>query len=231
MTVGDGGPSNNLQVDTTPQGCELGIDYRGNQRFSSLYYREGPLAQWLERGTSQLTQNICITFIQCWTNVEDVGPTLYKCYTNVCWVYRCRCLPCGFEPRWVQDFQTNFLLLPSQSWDAVSLLCPWATHFTLKYFTWLWWKWLPGRTKMAMCTVSPMRWNGCRIVCSPWSWNGTRMNRSSDQGVKFKVGCYVFRLDIRLWTCTFFFFFYHGCYWKQSTPRGLKIPMHNIVTT
>ena len=32
---------------------------------------------------SQQTQNICITFIQCWTNVEDVGPTLYKCYTNV----------------------------------------------------------------------------------------------------------------------------------------------------
>ena len=29
------------------------------------------------------TQNIFITFIQCWTNVEDVGPTLYKCYTNV----------------------------------------------------------------------------------------------------------------------------------------------------
>ena len=25
----------------------------------------------------------CITFIQCRTNVEDVGPTLYKCYTNV----------------------------------------------------------------------------------------------------------------------------------------------------
>ena len=22
-------------------------------------------------------------FVQCWTNVEDVGPTLYKCYTNV----------------------------------------------------------------------------------------------------------------------------------------------------
>ena len=32
---------------------------------------------------TQQTQNICITFIQCWTNVEDVGPTLYKCYTNV----------------------------------------------------------------------------------------------------------------------------------------------------
>ena len=25
----------------------------------------------------------CITFVQCCTNVEDVGPTLYKCYTNV----------------------------------------------------------------------------------------------------------------------------------------------------
>ena len=25
----------------------------------------------------------CMTFVQCWTNVEDVGPTLYKCYTNV----------------------------------------------------------------------------------------------------------------------------------------------------
>ena len=31
----------------------------------------------------QQTQNICITCIQCWTNVEDAGPTLYKCYTNV----------------------------------------------------------------------------------------------------------------------------------------------------
>ena len=32
---------------------------------------------------SQLTQNICITFVQSWTNVEDIGPTLYKYYTNV----------------------------------------------------------------------------------------------------------------------------------------------------
>ena len=29
------------------------------------------------------SKHICITFILCWTNVEDVGPTLYKCYTNV----------------------------------------------------------------------------------------------------------------------------------------------------
>ena len=32
---------------------------------------------------SQQTQNICITYVRCWTNGEDVGPTLYKCYTNV----------------------------------------------------------------------------------------------------------------------------------------------------
>ena len=28
------------------------------------------------------TQNICIAFVQCWTNVEDVWPTLYECFTN-----------------------------------------------------------------------------------------------------------------------------------------------------
>ena len=27
--------------------------------------------------TFQQTENICITFIQCWSNVEDVGPALY----------------------------------------------------------------------------------------------------------------------------------------------------------
>ena len=25
-------------------------------------------------------KNICITFVQCWTNVKDVGPTLNKCF-------------------------------------------------------------------------------------------------------------------------------------------------------
>ena len=28
-------------------------------------------------------QTICITIVQCWTNVEDVGPLLYECYPNV----------------------------------------------------------------------------------------------------------------------------------------------------
>ena len=34
----------------------------------------------------------CITFVQCWTSVEDVGPTLYKCHTI------CLCL--RGSPRW-----------------------------------------------------------------------------------------------------------------------------------
>ena len=39
--------------------------------------------------TTQQTQNICITFIQFWNNVEDVGPTLYKCYTTVLCLLGC----------------------------------------------------------------------------------------------------------------------------------------------
>ena len=34
----------------------------------------------------QQTQKNCMTFIQHRPNVFDVGPTLYKCYTNV---YKC----------------------------------------------------------------------------------------------------------------------------------------------
>ena len=32
---------------------------------------------------TEYTQNIRIAFVRCWINVEGVGPTLYKCYTNV----------------------------------------------------------------------------------------------------------------------------------------------------
>ena len=35
------------------------------------------------RAVSKQTQDICITFVQRCPNVFDVGPTLYKCYTNV----------------------------------------------------------------------------------------------------------------------------------------------------
>ena len=40
---------------------------------------------------TEQTSNICITFIQCWSNVEDVGPTLYKCYTNVLCLLGVKC--------------------------------------------------------------------------------------------------------------------------------------------
>ena len=33
--------------------------------------------------STQQTQTICTAIIQYWTNVEDVCPALYKCYTNV----------------------------------------------------------------------------------------------------------------------------------------------------
>ena len=36
-----------------------------------------------KRRYPQQTQNICITLVQCWINVGDVEPTLYKCYTKV----------------------------------------------------------------------------------------------------------------------------------------------------
>ena len=29
------------------------------------------------------TQNICVTIMQCWTNVEEVVSTWYECHTNV----------------------------------------------------------------------------------------------------------------------------------------------------
>ena len=35
----------------------------------------------------QQTQNTCIAFVQCWPN--DVGPALYKCYTNVLCLLGC----------------------------------------------------------------------------------------------------------------------------------------------
>ena len=48
---------------------------------------EGIVGKMGQRGMRVLfnipaNTNICITFVQCWTNVEYVGPTLYKCYTK-----------------------------------------------------------------------------------------------------------------------------------------------------
>ena len=103
---------------------------------------------------------------------------------NIVGSLRDREAACSASDRQVSNFQRNIMFLPFQSRDIVKMLCPWAWHFTLKCFTWLRWKWVHGRTEMAMCTMSSMRRNGCTTVCSPWSCNDTRMNRSSDQGGK-----------------------------------------------
>ena len=50
--------------------CDVGPTK--NQRWVSLWYLH----------SAQQAQNIWITFVQCRPNVFDVGPTLYKCYTN-----------------------------------------------------------------------------------------------------------------------------------------------------
>ena len=42
--------------------------------------------------TTQWPKNICITFIQHRPNVFDVGPTLYKCYTDVLCLLGTECL-------------------------------------------------------------------------------------------------------------------------------------------
>ena len=38
---------------------------------------------------SQQIQSICITFVHCLTNVDDVGPTLYKWYTHILCLLGC----------------------------------------------------------------------------------------------------------------------------------------------
>ena len=64
-------------------------------KISASFDKQQLTALWLHRAwfwqkwancrqaSSQQTQNICITFVQRRPNVFDVGPTLYKCYTNV----------------------------------------------------------------------------------------------------------------------------------------------------
>ena len=44
---------------------------------------------------STLFSYSCIIFVQCWTNVQDVGPTLYKCYTSL--------QNCGEPPRLIDN--------------------------------------------------------------------------------------------------------------------------------
>ena len=47
----------------------------------NIWWKQGTPLSIISTLPSNKTQNICIKFVQCWSNVEDVGPTLYRCYT------------------------------------------------------------------------------------------------------------------------------------------------------
>ena len=55
------------------------------QKFILIKQLQVPIVSIVSKNTkvTKQTQNICITFVQWWTNVFDVGPPLYKCYTHV----------------------------------------------------------------------------------------------------------------------------------------------------
>ena len=54
-----------------------------NPKIASLATREDGSEVICEIIEKKVAWYSCIIFVQCWTNVEDVGPTLYKYYTNV----------------------------------------------------------------------------------------------------------------------------------------------------
>ena len=70
-----------MRGQSKPNGsmCAPDLTARGPQEISGLVEaRTSGIST-----ASQQTQSIWITFVQCWTNVENVGPTLYTCYTNM----------------------------------------------------------------------------------------------------------------------------------------------------
>ena len=68
---------------------------------------------------SQQTQNICITFVQRRLNVLNVGPTLYKCYTNVVFTEIYTCL---FAHIHIYCHISVCRTISQQPWDNVVLL-------------------------------------------------------------------------------------------------------------
>ena len=97
----------------------------------------------------------------CWSQRLHNGES-----TELC---QFRYLPCCVVFGLVHDIKRNVMFLPSQYRNINSMLCPWASHLTIKCFTWLRWKWVPGRKKMAMFMINSMRQKSCRTVCSPWN--------------------------------------------------------------
>ena len=98
-SVADGGPTvGQHRVNIL---CLMGSDHwRHYELLPILIWCWANVEHWINIGSSsvllnsqfsQQTQNICITCVQRWPNVFDVGPTLYKCYTNVM-LYKFLCL-------------------------------------------------------------------------------------------------------------------------------------------
>ena len=66
------------------------------------------------------------------------------------------------NPTWCRIFREISFVSPLNNATLFRCCCPWARHLTLKCFTSIRWKWVPGRTEMTMCIISSMRRNGCR---------------------------------------------------------------------
>ena len=73
--------------------------------------------------------NICITFIQCRTNVFAVGPTLYKCYTNVL----CFLVPCPSQCSY--NVGPTVLTLVQHCTNVVQMFCVCWDVFSLWYLS------------------------------------------------------------------------------------------------
>ena len=61
-----------------PENTGLITQEQAGKQTNKLCGRESEIEDLIRK-----TQKKCITFVECWTNIEDVGPTLYTCYTNV----------------------------------------------------------------------------------------------------------------------------------------------------
>ena len=129
-------------------------------------------------GSIQQAQNICITFVQCRTNIEDVEPTLYKCYTHVL------CL-LGYMPWYNETAPLVRTLLSNILWHQVcfnpGMTCKRHSHQNWSVFILLpihpclsyWLQGLCWQTKMHFPAIAPSHGqNSCLGSCdASWQQN------------------------------------------------------------
>ena len=109
---------------------------------------------------AQRAQNICITFAQRRANVFDVGPTLYKCYTNVLCLQGC------------PHVASTIVKRPHYLWETVSLYQKCGK--TLQGIRVVFWKEKPYKTIMVMEEID-REWLHVRNS-SIWSSNETLLS-------------------------------------------------------